>query len=53
MGPDPSLGARPIADLRSKDVLDMLRGIGARGRLITAREVRALCSRIFRYGVAA
>lgn len=49
----PQLGARPIAVLRSKDILDMLRGIEARGRLITAREVRSLCSRIFRYGVAA
>lgn len=49
----PSLGTRPIAEIRSAEVLAMLRTIEARGRLITARETRALASRIFRYGVAA
>jgi integrase len=49
----PTMGARPIADIRAAEVLDMLRTIEARGRLITARETRALCSRVFRYGVAA
>ncbi|TNC72032.1 tyrosine-type recombinase/integrase [Rubellimicrobium roseum] len=49
----PALGTRPVAEIRPREVLDMLRQIEARGRLISAREVRSLCSRVFRYGVAA
>ncbi len=48
----PWIGNRPIAGLKAKDILDILRRIEARGALETAHRVRNICGQIFRYAVA-
>lgn len=48
----PSLGVRPIADIRPAEVLAVLKAVERRGRLETARRLRATLSRVFRYAVA-
>ncbi|MBI3463499.1 MAG: tyrosine-type recombinase/integrase [Planctomycetes bacterium] len=48
----PKLGDRPIADITSPEVLEMLREIEGRGTLDTARRVMQMCDQVFRYGVA-
>ncbi|MBN8727432.1 MAG: integrase arm-type DNA-binding domain-containing protein [Xanthomonadales bacterium] len=47
-----SLGAIPVADVKTSDVLAALRRIQAQGRLESAHRVRALAGRIMRYAVA-
>ncbi|RDC71480.1 DUF4102 domain-containing protein, partial [Rhodovulum sp. 12E13] len=47
-----AFGDRPIAELRASDLLPLLRVFERGGKHETARQVRALCSRIFRYAVA-
>lgn len=47
-----AFGDRPIADLRASDILPLLRVFEQAGKHETARRVRTLCSRIFRYAVA-
>lgn len=48
----PVIGNRPIADLRSPDVLAMLRPIEARGIIETVHRCKTYCGQIFRYAVA-
>lgn len=48
----PALGKVPVADVKAGDVLAALRRIQDKGRIETAHRVRALASRILRYGVA-
>jgi integrase len=48
----PALGSVPVADVKAGDVLTALRRIQDKGRIETAHRVRALASRILRYGVA-
>jgi integrase len=46
------LGHRPIADIGAPEVLDVLKKIERRGRLETAKRLRAVIGEVFRYGVA-
>lgn len=48
----PELWAMPVRDVRSPDVLTVLRRVEARGRLESAGRLRALISRVFRFGIA-
>lgn len=48
----PSLGARPIADITPAELLATLKKVEAKGHLETARRMRSLAGRVFRYGVA-
>jgi integrase len=47
-----SLGPRPIADIKPPEILTVLRTIEAKGHHETARRMRSLASRIFRFGAA-
>jgi integrase len=49
---EPTLGHRPIADIAPADLLATLRKVEAKGHLETARRMRSLAGRIFRYAVA-
>jgi integrase len=46
------LGARPIAELKPKDVLQVLRAVETRGRYESARRLRSTMGAVFRYAVA-
>tara|TARA_R110002072_G_scaffold183157_1_gene339443 strand:+ start:210 stop:1436 length:1227 start_codon:yes stop_codon:yes gene_type:complete len=46
------LGKRPIAEISPAELLQSLRKVEAKGHLETARRMRSLSSRIFRYAVA-
>lgn len=48
----PSLGTRPISEIQPLEVLRVLKDLEAKDQLETARKVRALASRIFRYAGA-
>jgi integrase len=48
----PLLGSRPIAEIKSAEVLAVLRQIEKRGRLETARRLRSTISSVFRYAIA-
>ncbi len=47
-----AFGDRPIEQISAKDVLDLLRGLEAKGQHETAKRLRSVCSRVFRFGVA-
>lgn len=46
------LDRRPIAEIRPPDILNLLRPLEAKGKLETARRLRATISRIFRFAAA-
>ncbi len=48
----PSVATRPIADITPAELLKALQVVEAKGHLETARRMRSLASRIFRYAVA-
>jgi integrase len=48
----PYMGARPIADITSPELLAVLRRIESRGALDTAHRLRNHCGQVFRYAVA-
>lgn len=48
----PRLGNRPIAKITAQEVLAVLRSIEATGRYESARRMRSVSSRIFRYAIA-
>lgn len=48
----PSIGDRPIADLTPAELLRAIQVVEAKGHYETARRMRSLASRIFRYAVA-
>jgi integrase len=48
----PSIGRRPIREITPRDLLSALKKIEQSGRRETARRVRSLASRVFRYAVA-
>lgn len=48
----PYIGARPIADITTPEMLDLLRRIESRGVVETAHRVKGRCSAIFCYAVA-
>ena len=49
---NPSIGDKPIADLTPAELLRAMQVIEAKGHYETARRMRSLASRIFRYAVA-
>ncbi|MDC0886783.1 tyrosine-type recombinase/integrase [Altererythrobacter sp.] len=49
---EPDLGKQPIAQITPADLLRTLQKVETKGHLETARRMRSLASRIFRYGVA-
>ena len=48
----PAIGPRPIAEIGAAEVLAALRGVESRGRLETARRLRATIGEVFRFAVA-
>lgn len=48
----PKLGSLPIAQITAQDVLVVLRSVEATGRYESARRMRSVLSRVFRYGIA-
>lgn len=48
----PMIGARPISEITSAEVLAALRAVEARGRHETARRLRATIGEVFRFAVA-
>jgi len=48
----PAIGPRPIVEISSADVLDVLRRVEIRGRYETARRLRSTIGCVFRYGIA-
>lgn len=49
---NPVLGRRPISDISSAEVLDVLRRVEGRGQYETARRLRSTIGRVFRYAIA-
>ncbi|MGC1863349.1 MAG: integrase arm-type DNA-binding domain-containing protein [Methylocystis sp.] len=47
-----ALGARPIAEISALETLTALRSVEARGRLETARRMRATIGEVFRFAIA-
>ena len=45
-------GSRPISEISAADVLAVLRKVEARGRLESARRLRAIIGQVFRYAIA-
>ena len=48
----PTLGHRKIGSIKTLELLAVLRGIEGRGRFESARRLRSVCGRIFRYAIA-
>ena len=48
----PKIGARPIGQITSKEMLAMLRKIEQRGAVDTAHRIHQVCAQVFRYAVA-
>ena len=48
----PWLGNRSVADITTRELLEVLRKIEARGAIETARRICQVCGQIFMYGVA-
>ena len=49
---NPLIGRRPIANISSAEVLDVLRRVEKRGRLESARRLRSTIGSVFRYAIA-
>ena len=47
----PTLGERPISDIKAPDILRVLRRIESRGALEMAHRVKGLCGEVFRYAI--
>jgi len=45
----PAIGSRPIKEINAREILGVLRTVEARGRLETARRLRATIGEVFRY----
>ena len=48
----PKIGNRPVAKITAQEVLAVLRSIEATGRYESARRMRSVLSRVFRYAIA-
>jgi len=48
----PWLGSRPIGDIEAPELLAVLRSVEERGLLETARRLRSVSGRLFRYAIA-
>jgi integrase len=47
----PSIGSRPITELKHRDIIDTLRKIEQRGATEIAKRLKAVCSQIFSYAI--
>ncbi|HTY21348.1 MAG TPA: integrase arm-type DNA-binding domain-containing protein, partial [Geobacteraceae bacterium] len=47
----PVFGNRPIAEIRRSDIISLLKGIEARGKVETAKRIKIYCGQIFRYAL--
>ncbi|HTP65420.1 MAG TPA: integrase arm-type DNA-binding domain-containing protein [Geobacteraceae bacterium] len=47
----PLFGNRPIAEIRRSDIISLLKGIEARGKVETAKRIKIYCGQIFRYAL--
>jgi len=47
----PSIGSRPITELKHRDIIDTLRKIEERGATEIAKRLKAVCSQIFSYAI--
>ena len=48
----PWIGRRPIAEIKSPELLAVLRRIESRGALESAHRIRTICGQVFRYAVS-
>ena len=48
----PDLGGRPVAEIAAPEVLRVLKTVEARGRLETAKRLRATIGQVFRFAIA-
>ncbi len=48
----PELGARKISEITSLELIAVLRSVEARGRHESARRLRSVCGRVYRYAIA-
>jgi integrase len=48
----PKIGERPIAAITAPELLAMLRKVEARGHYESAKRLRSICGRVFRYAIA-
>jgi integrase len=48
----PVIGDSKISEITTLELLDVLRGVEAGGRYETARRLRSICGRVFRYAIA-
>ena len=48
----PYMGAKPVSDIKSTELLAVLRRVESRGALDTAHRIRNHCGQVFRYAVA-
>ena len=48
----PVLGDHKISEITTLELLDVLRGVEGRGRHESARRLRSVCGRVFRYAIA-
>lgn len=48
----PKIGSRPVAKITAQEVLAVLRSVEATGRYESARRMRSVLSRVFRYAIA-
>jgi integrase len=48
----PKIGNRPVAKITAQEVLTVLRAVEATGRYESARRMRSVLSRVFRYAIA-
>lgn len=47
----PTIGSRPITELKHRDIIDALRKIEERGATEIAKRLKAVCSQIFSYAI--
>lgn len=48
----PALADRKVSEITTSELLTVLRSVEARGRYETARRLRSMCGRVFRYAIA-
>lgn len=48
----PAIGDRKVSEITVPELLGVLRSVEARGRYETARRLRSVCGRVFRYAIA-
>lgn len=47
----PVIGNRPVAEIKRGDIITLLKGIEARGKIETAKRIKIYCGQIFRYAL--